>query len=192
MRATPWRWSRAQQPVPQTEKKALITAWEADSRHAGQEAAAAELTRQYAAFDQDAATTAPTCPDCRRRMRLLGVRPRYVVTSVGILHVARHVYYCRACRRTCAPLDVALDMHQRQESKTVRQWCVRLGAALPYAESAALMTRLTDVALDAATVEELCIAAGTKLLALQRTQARLVVSRGCGADRPAGARCPAA
>ena len=88
-------------------------------------------------------------------MRLLGVRPRYVVTSVGTLHVPRHVYYCRACRRTRAPLDVALDLHQRQESKTVRQWCVRLGAALPYAESAALLSRLTDVSLDAATIEEL-------------------------------------
>lgn len=107
-------------------------------------------------------------------MSRLGVRTRYVVTSVGTLHVPRHVYYCRACQHTCAPLDAALEMHHRQESKLVRQWCVRLGAALPYAEGAALLGRLTCVALDAATIEELCVAAGAKLVALQRTRGHAV------------------
>jgi hypothetical protein len=174
MRATLWRWWRPRAWPPQTKKKARITAWEDESRRAGQEAAATELTRQYVAFDQHDAAAEHQCPRCRRRMSRLGVRTRYVVTSVGTLHVPRHVYYCRACQRTSAPLDAALDMQHRQESKPVRQWCARLGAALPYAEGAALLGRLTDVALDAATIEELCVTAGAKLVALQRTRGHAV------------------
>ena len=153
-------------------KKDAITAWEDESRHAAQKAAAAELTRLYIAYDHHAAASVQICPHCQRRMNLLGRRARYMVTSVGTLCLPRHVYYCRTCRCTMAPLDVALEMGQRQESKTVRQWCVRLGAALPYAEGAAVLRRLTSVALDAATIEELSVAAGTALLALQRTRAQ--------------------
>ncbi len=105
-------------------------------------------------------------------MSLLGVRKRYVVASVMTLRVPRHVYYCRVCQRTFAPLDAALDMEHRQESKPVRQWCTRLGAALPYAEGAALLDRLTGVALDASTIEELCVAAGRKLVAIQRMRSK--------------------
>jgi len=103
---------------------------------------------------------------------MLRVRKRYVVASVKTLHVPRHVYYCRACKHTFAPLDIALDMEHRQESKPVRQWCARLGAALPYAESAALLVNLTNVSLDASTIEELCVAAGRKLVAIQRTRGK--------------------
>jgi hypothetical protein len=124
--------------------------------------------RQYVAFDQHDAAGVHTCPRCGRGLGLLGVRKRYVVASVKTLHVPRHVYYCRTCKRTFAPLDTALDIAGRLESKTVRQWCLRLGAALPFGESAALLARLTAVALDAATIEELCVAAGRKLWAIQQ------------------------
>ena len=135
--------------------------------------------RQYVAFDQHDAAGGHTCPRCGLGLGLLGVRKRYVVASVKTLHVPRHVYYCRACERTFAPLDAALDMEHRQESKPVRQWCARLGAALPYAEGAALLANLTNVALDAATIEELCVAAGRKLVAIQRM-------RGKAGQPPAG------
>ena len=128
--------------------------------------------RQYMAFDQHDAAGKHTCPRCGRRANLLGVRKRYVVASVKTMHVPRHVYYCRACKHTFAPLDAALDMEHRQESKSVRQWCARLGAALPYAESAALLAHLTNVSLDAATIEDLCVDAGRKLVAIQRTRGK--------------------
>ena len=146
--------------------------WEDEARHAGQEAAAAELMRQYVAFDQHDAACGHTCPRCGRGLGLLGVRKRYVVASVKTLRVPRHVYYCRTCKRTFAPLDTALDMEGRLESKTVRQWCARLGAALPYGEGGALLARLTNVALDATMIEELCVAAGRKLAAIQQSRGK--------------------
>lgn len=66
-----------------------------------------------------------------------------------------------------APLDAELGMEQRQESKPLRQHCVRLGAALPFSEGARLLADLTGVVIDPTTIEEICVAAGTKLMALQ-------------------------
>lgn len=145
--------------------------WEDECRQAARRAAVEELQRLYEAHDRHLAAGKQMCPRCRVRLHLLGVRARYLTCCAGTLRFARHVYYCRQCQHTHAPLDAALDIAGRQESKLLRQLCVRLGAAVPYAEGARLLTDLTGVVVSASTIEELSVAAGRAVLAQQRGRA---------------------
>jgi len=88
---------------------------------------------------------------------------RQVVTRTGAVHVVRHVYYCHECGRTHAPLDEALGLDGTQYSKRARQWCLRIGAALPFAEGEEMLRELTAVQADASVIEAFCARAGSRM-----------------------------
>ena len=123
-------------------------------------AAAAALAHEYAVWDAQYGSQKPDCPRCGRRMARLRSAARQIVTRAGVVHVTRHVYHCRQCNCTHAPLDAALELDDTQYSKPARQWCVRIGAALPFAEGEALLHELTVVHADASVIEAFCNKAG--------------------------------
>lgn len=96
---------------------------------------------------------------------------RHIVTRAGAVLVRRHVYHCRACGLTRAPLDQALELDGTQYSKPARQWCVRMGAALPFAEGGQLLQHLTAVQADASVIEAFCMRAGGRMERAVREEA---------------------
>jgi len=126
-------------------------------------AAAAALAHEYAVWDTQHGSQKPDCPRCGRRMARLRRAPRQIVTRAGIVHVTRQVYHCRQCNCTHAPLDAALELDDTQYSKPARQWCVRMGAALPFGEGQELLRELTAVHADASVIEAFCNRAGQRL-----------------------------
>jgi hypothetical protein len=104
------------------------------------------------------------CPRCGERRRARGWRPRAVLTVCGPVAVERPWYVCRRCCHGWAASDAVLGVAARARlSAGVDGWAVDLGQATDFREAAALLERLTGLALAPETVRRHTEAAGAAL-----------------------------
>jgi hypothetical protein len=125
-----------------------------------------ELTRRILDQQERSRDAEASCP-CGGRARSRGWRERRLMTVHGEQVLRRRYYYCERCRQGLAPLDDALGLDAGSTTPAVRQWIAEVAAKLPFAEAAALLGRLTPVAVSAATVERSVVATGSALAADQ-------------------------
>lgn len=113
-------------------------------------------------------TNWPACPQCSRRHRSKGWKPREIVTSLGRVCWRRRVGRCPGgCRgSTSAPLDEAqgLASHQRHTAE-LKQKATLLAVFVPMATASAIMERLTCVRVCASTIWHWVQAAGQQATA---------------------------
>lgn len=104
------------------------------------------------------------CPGCDRLVRMQSRRPRTVHTTCGPLTLTRAWYVCTACAQGFRPADrtLAVGAHARL-SPAFPAWLVELGATTTYREGAALLARLTGLAVAADTLRVHTIAVGEQL-----------------------------
>ena len=93
------------------------------------------------------------CPACGQRARARRWKRRRVLTSCGLLAVARPAYRCRPCGCAWSPADEQLGLQPRARvSAGLQSWLARLGAATDFAEASALLAQLTGLAVAKETV----------------------------------------
>src|SRR5689334_12341824 len=131
-----------------------------------------ELTRRILDQQERSRDAEASCP-CGAPARARGWRERRLMTAHGEQVLRRRYYYCERCHHGLAPLDDALGLDRGSTTPVVRQWIAEVAAKLPFAEAAALLGRLTPVAVSAATVERSAVATGRALAAAQQRTAQL-------------------
>ena len=107
---------------------------------------------------------------CGQSARYKGKQPRQIVTLYGVLIVRRAVYYCAVCHQSFAPHDCVLRLDSGQTTSAVRTHAAYLSALLPFAQAAATLEMLTQVALSPASVERIACSVGNALRAKQQKQ----------------------
>ena len=111
------------------------------------------------------------CPACGGPARYRKAATRVITTRHGELAVSRPYYHCRSCAHGFTPLDAALGLEGSALTTQVRLWIAAVAAHLPFAESADLLGRLTQVRVGASTVERSAVATGTALRRAQQEAA---------------------
>ncbi len=144
------------------------------------------LVEQHRQAPRPPKSQAKTQCACRALARYKGQQTRSLVTAHGPLTYTRACYYCRACRATTAPVDLALGLDGGSTTTQVRLWVALLAGQLPFAQAATTLQMLTRVPLSAASVERLSVVIGTSLRAHQRRQAQQ--HQGGRLPEPAGKR----
>jgi hypothetical protein len=110
------------------------------------------------------------CPRCSTKAHVHSSRLRTVQTVCGPLTFARPWYLCRACGHGFSPADTTLALEpRRRTSAGLDAWLVDLGARLAFAEAAALLARLTGLAVSAETIRVHTERTGAQLEAADAT-----------------------
>lgn len=81
----------------------------------------------------------PSCGQCGRELRRVGVRPRYVLGLVGEGQVARPYYHCAPCGSGEAPLDAVWGLGSGVLSPGLARVVARDGLEVPFGQAASLV-----------------------------------------------------
>src|SRR5215472_7800746 len=114
---------------------------------------------------------APLCPACQKPLVARG-RQRRQVQAIGGNEITLERTYgvCPACGAGLFPQDEDLGLGAGHWTPLVEEWCVRLGAWMPFAQAAALLGDLTRVQISEASVRRKTEAAGAIWVQIQTAQ----------------------
>jgi hypothetical protein len=140
---------------------------------------AAVLEQSTSGLQAPVAQWRQSCPRCGTRTRVQSRRRRAVLTTCGLVRLARAWYVCRACGQGFSPVDATLHLAPRARlSAALRGWLVALGAATSFAEAAGLLAKLTGLHVATETVRQHTEAVGTaEEEAAQTTMAEVARTR---------------
>jgi hypothetical protein len=114
------------------------------------------------------------CPHCQvwRADTVVRQTPRTVETVCGTLQVPRRRATCRACGGSWLLPDGLTGLAAGVRlSAQLEAWLVEVGSLLPFAPAAALLERLTGIAISRETIRRHAEAAGRALAARQAAEA---------------------
>jgi hypothetical protein len=112
-------------------------------------------------LDPRLARARSACPGCGRKAEPHQTRSRQVLTTCGLLVLARPWYHCAPCGHGWSVAETVLEVRRATRiSEGLRAWLVRLGATAPFREAAALLAELTGLALSPETVRAHTVEAG--------------------------------
>jgi hypothetical protein len=120
------------------------------------------------ALDPRLARARSACPGCGRKTEPHQVRGRQVLTTCGLLTLARPWYHCAGCQRGWSAAETVLGVaRSTRVSDGLRAWLVRLGATAPFRDAAAVLAELTGLELSPETVRRHTVDAGLALRAAE-------------------------
>jgi len=115
-------------------------------------------------LDPRLARARSACPGCGRKAEPHQVRARQVLTTCGLLTLARPWYHCGPCGHGWSVAETVLEVRRSTRiSDGLRAWLVRLGATAPFRDAAAVLAELTGLELSPETVRGHTVAAGRAL-----------------------------
>jgi len=115
-------------------------------------------------LDPRLARARAACPGCGRKAEPHQVRRRPVLTTCGLLDLARPWYHCAACGHGWSVAETVLEVAPfTRLSDGLRAWLVRLGATAPFRDAAAVLAELTGLELSPETVRHHTVDAGLAL-----------------------------
>ena len=119
-------------------------------------------------LDPRLARARSACPGCRRKGEPHQVRERRVLTTCGLLTLARPWYHCAGCGHGWSVAETVLEVRRSTRiSEGLRAWLVRLGATAPFRDAAAVLAELTGLDLSPETVRRHSVEAGRALRAAE-------------------------
>ena len=127
---------------------------------------------------------APVCADCGQRLRNKGVQRRGMLTPLGHVHWRRRYYYCEGCRQGHYPLDEYLGIEAGQFTARYQEGMAMLGSCLPFAQAAALFTKLTGVSVSDRELNRTTEEHGARLTAQRLKQQQHWLDKGPEPKKP--------
>lgn len=127
---------------------------------------------------------APVCADCGQRLRNKGVQSRGMLTPLGHVHWRRRYYYCEGCRQGHYPLDEHLGIEAGQFTARYQEGMAMLGSCLPFAQAAALFTKLTGVSVSGRELNRTTEEHGARLTAQRHKQQQHWLDKGPEPKKP--------
>jgi hypothetical protein len=119
-------------------------------------------------LDPRLARARAACPGCGRKVEPHQTRARRVLTTCGLLTLARPWYHCAACGHGWSVAETVLEVARfTRVSEGLRAWLVRRGATAPFRDAAAVLAELTGLELSPETVRHHTVAAGRALRAAE-------------------------
>jgi hypothetical protein len=109
--------------------------------------------------------------------RFVAGRHKTITTVVGPVRLHRAYYHCARCRHGVIPRDGQLGIAGQSMSAGLAMMTARAGAAVPFAQAAALLAELAGVHLGAKRVERLAEATGASAAAASQAQAEAILTR---------------
>lgn len=89
----------------------------------------------------------PSCAQCARDLRRVGMRPRYVLGLVGEAQVERPYYQCTRCGTGVSPLDEVWGLGSGVLSPGLARVVARDGLEVPFGQAASLVAEHLGVAV---------------------------------------------
>ena len=151
-----------------------LEALEQATRDALRRAGAAVLQTLLNAEQEPDQPSALACA-CGKPWHCQGLRPKQLVSLLGRLTLRRPYYYCRACRRGCAPRDAALDVAGTQYSPGVRRLQALVGSLVPFGRGRALLEQAAGVQVSVKAVERQAEAIGSDVAGREESARRQAV-----------------
>jgi hypothetical protein len=127
---------------------------------------------QYPAPPQDQRQL--PCP-CGHRAHYQGLRSKPVLTMVGPAHVSRPYYLCLQCHQGQYPVDVTLDIADREVSPGVRRMLTVVGAAAAFDAGRQQMKTLAGLEVTTKAVERTAEAIGADIAQGEKQEIRRAV-----------------
>lgn len=104
-------------------------------------------------------------------------RAKVIDTVLGPIRLQRAYYHCRACQAGIVPRDAELDVCAASLSGGLRAMIARTGAAVPFAQAAALIKDLAGITLSTKRVERAAEEAGAAAAAALDADTAAVLAR---------------
>lgn len=114
----------------------------------------------------------------------MAYRDKQLDTVLGPLTLSRASYHCTVCKHGLVPRDDDLDVAGSSLSPGLRTITARVGAALPFAQAAALLTEVGGPALTTKRIERAAEAAGTAAAAAVTARAAAIRARSVDVAAP--------
>ena len=126
------------------------------------------LERGAAHWQSSAEANRPTCPDCGRALIRRAHQPRQLKTHGGQdLTLTRSYGYCPNCQKGLFPLDNELALLPGRLTPLLQDQLAHLGAWMPFAKAAALLTSFTHTRVSESTAQRHTEAIGMAYQAVQ-------------------------
>lgn len=104
------------------------------------------------------------CPHCSHDARFVERRGKWCQSLLGVIHLTRCYYHCRACRRGHVPWDHALGLGMATLTPAASEVASIAGVQTSFAQSAEVtLHKLCGLRLSESTVERVTEAAGERL-----------------------------
>ena len=136
-------------------------------RSAMHRAGAAALTELLQFPAPDIGQRTLQCP-CGHTARYLGLRSKPVLTVVGEVRVSRPYYLCSHCHTGQFPVDVELDIENKELSPGVRRMEAVVGHGDPFARGRQQMKLLANLEVTTKSVERTAEAIGADIAAREK------------------------
>lgn len=108
------------------------------------------------------------CPRCGDPARFAGRRQKTFVSVLGPLVVGRAYYHCARCDNGFCPRDQALGFSESTLTPAVTRMVGAVGSSVAFEEGGLLLAELTDIHLDAKTIERVSEALGRAITVDER------------------------
>ncbi len=132
-----------------------------------------ELERHLIDQQQPPPDNRASCPRCGATARFRKFEERSLITCHGEHSFRRRYFYCAACEKGFAPLDLALGLDSAATTPTLRGHLARLAVWEPFEEAAATLAMLTGVLVSDTTLERTAVSVGQALETAQQERAQL-------------------
>ncbi|MDD5351449.1 MAG: ISKra4 family transposase [Chthoniobacteraceae bacterium] len=109
---------------------------------------------------------------CGKTQKYMNDREREVVTLLGVVRLKRSYYWCAACHRAEAPLDVRLQIEGTPFTPGVREMIGRVDAEVAFERGRELMGALANVWVSKRTHEQVAEGIGAEFLPERRPEKR--------------------
>lgn len=108
------------------------------------------------------------------RAAFVGYRPKTIDTVMGPIRIDRAYYRCPTCKSGVVPRDRDLGVSATSTSPGLSAMCTRAGAALPFAQAAAMIADLAGITVATKRVERVAEASGQALETAIRERAEAI------------------